>query len=80
MPRLPLAGLLTAGLLLFLSGPTVALGQHLDYIHNLPSKCPCPPPYLWFSEGPPWIKFKKACPRPVCDPCNLEHYGYYQTC
>ena len=26
------------------------------------------------------IRFKRACPRPVCDPCHLEHYGYYQTC
>jgi hypothetical protein len=40
----------------------------------------CPPPYRHYFEGPPCIKFKRACPRPVCDPCNLEHYGYYPTC
>jgi hypothetical protein len=40
----------------------------------------CPPPYIHWMEGPPKIKFKKGCPRPVCDPCNLPHYGYYQTC
>jgi hypothetical protein len=43
-------------------------------------KGPCPPPYIHLFEGPPRIKFKRACPRPVCDPCHLEHYGYYQTC
>jgi len=45
-----------------------------------PKKYQCPPPYFWYTEGPPRLRFKKACPRPVCDPCNLEHYGYYQTC
>jgi hypothetical protein len=24
--------------------------------------------------------FKKGCPRPVCDPCTLEHAGYYAAC
>src|SRR4051812_47421737 len=41
---------------------------------------PCPPPFIHFFENPPCIKYKHACPRPVCDPCNLPHYGYYQTC
>jgi len=40
----------------------------------------CPPPFVHCQEGPPRLKFKCACPKPVCDPCNLEHYGYYQTC
>jgi hypothetical protein len=26
------------------------------------------------------MRFHKGCPRPICDPCHLEHYGYYQTC
>ena len=42
--------------------------------------CHCPPPLKWCSEQAPKIKFKCACPRPVCDPCNLQHYGYYATC
>jgi hypothetical protein len=29
---------------------------------------------------PPCIKWKCTCPKPVCDPCNLDHYGYYPTC
>ena len=41
---------------------------------------PCPPPYKYHYEGPPCIIWKKGCPRPICDPCNLEHFGYYQTC
>ena len=41
---------------------------------------PCPPPFCHVSEGPPCLKFKHGCPRPVCDPCKLEHFGYYPTC
>jgi hypothetical protein len=40
----------------------------------------CPPPLVHCMERPPKIKFQCACPRPVCDPCQLEHFGYYQTC
>jgi hypothetical protein len=40
----------------------------------------CPPPFVHCQEGPPRLRFKCACPKPVCDPCNLDHYGYYQTC
>jgi hypothetical protein len=45
-----------------------------------PSCGHCPPAFVHYYERPPKIKFKPSCPRPVCDPCNLEHYGYYQTC
>jgi hypothetical protein len=40
----------------------------------------CPPRYVHCLEGPPRIKFKCGCPKPICDPCSLDHYGYYQTC
>jgi hypothetical protein len=40
----------------------------------------CPPPFIHYAERPPKIKFKHTCPRPVCEPCQMEHYGYYQTC
>jgi hypothetical protein len=43
-------------------------------------KVHCPPPFYHVYEGPPCLKFKKGCPRPVCDPCELPHFGYYQTC
>jgi hypothetical protein len=40
----------------------------------------CPPPYIHCQERPPCIKFRHACPRPVCDPCHLPHAGYYRPC
>src|SRR5437773_60836 len=43
-------------------------------------KVDCPPPYCHVYEGPPCLKWKRGCPRPVCDPCELPHFGYFQTC
>jgi hypothetical protein len=40
----------------------------------------CPPPFVHRVEGPPHLRYKHACPRPVCDPCSLYHWGYYQPC
>jgi hypothetical protein len=40
----------------------------------------CPPPYVHCMERPPCIKFKCACPKPVCPPCDSEFWGYYPTC
>src|SRR5207244_1046702 len=40
----------------------------------------CPPPYVHCQEGPPRLRFRCVCPRPVCGPCDLKHYGYYPTC
>jgi hypothetical protein len=40
----------------------------------------CPPPYYHCQEAPPCIKFKHACPRPVCPPCDSPFFGYYPTC
>jgi hypothetical protein len=40
----------------------------------------CQPKYQHCSEGPPRIKFHMGCAKPVCDPCHLEHWGYYQNC
>src|SRR5213078_1179106 len=40
----------------------------------------CPPCIKYHYEGPPRLKFKHGCPRPICDPCQLPHFGYYQTC
>src|SRR5262249_4192778 len=41
---------------------------------------PCPPPYIHHQEGPPRIRFRHACPRPVCPPCDTPNWGYFQTC
>ncbi|MCI0641500.1 MAG: hypothetical protein L0Y72_28565 [Gemmataceae bacterium] len=40
----------------------------------------CPPPLKWCQERPPRICFQHGCPRPVCDPCQHPHWGYFQTC
>jgi hypothetical protein len=49
-------------------------------IHHPGHKVDCPEPYSHVHEGPPRLKWKKGCPRPVCDPCELPHFGYFQTC
>ena len=40
----------------------------------------CPPCFVHCQEGHPRIRIKCGCPKPVCDPCDLEHFGYYPTC
>src|SRR5436309_7775940 len=67
-----LSAVLVAGLAL----APAAVAQECDAC----GKGHCPPFYKYHYEGPPKIKFKCGCPRPVCDHCNLPHYGYYQTC
>jgi hypothetical protein len=57
-----------------------AFGQSCTTCAPAPVTHPCPPKFWHWAEGPPKLKFKKACPKPVCDPCTLPHAGYYQTC
>jgi hypothetical protein len=41
----------------------------------------CPPCFIHCTEGPPKIKFKCACPKPVCPPdCDTPNWGYFQPC
>jgi hypothetical protein len=40
----------------------------------------CPPKYIHCMEGPPRIKYKCGCGKPVCNPCSLPHFGYYRPC
>jgi len=40
----------------------------------------CPPPFHHCMERPPCIRIHVGCPRPVCNPCNLPNFGYFQTC
>jgi hypothetical protein len=43
----------------------------------------CPPKFIHCTPKPPKIKFKCACPKPVCNPCDLDptgNYGYTPTC
>jgi hypothetical protein len=63
--------------LALLGGPGIALAD--------PGCDSCPWPiccghYSFCLEGGPRIKFHRTCPKPVCPPCDLEHWGYYETC
>ena len=40
----------------------------------------CPPHYKHCMEGAPRICWQHGCPRPVCNPCDLPHWGYFETC
>jgi hypothetical protein len=40
----------------------------------------CCPKTTFCRPEAPCIKWKCVCPKPVCNPCNLPHYGYYHTC
>jgi hypothetical protein len=40
----------------------------------------CCPKTCFTLEKAPCIKFKHVCPKPVCEPCNLQDFGYYATC
>jgi hypothetical protein len=36
--------------------------------------------YPFCLEGGPRIRYSCTCPKPVCPPCELQHWGYYETC
>lgn len=40
----------------------------------------CPPAFKYCYEGAPHIHWKRGCPHPICNPCDLPHWGYYDTC
>ncbi|MBI3411672.1 MAG: hypothetical protein HY040_25360 [Planctomycetes bacterium] len=40
----------------------------------------CPPCFRWCQEGAPRLKFQHGCPKPICNPCEMQNWGYYQTC
>ncbi len=79
---MPLSGIFRA-LVLPLAPLFVAAGLALPA--RAGDGCCCPPgifcPVTTFCRiRQPCIKWKCTCPKPICDPCNLEHYGYYPTC
>jgi hypothetical protein len=39
----------------------------------------CPAPKVKVTRTPRF-HYHCVCPKPACDPCSLEHYGYYPTC
>src|SRR5688500_7140033 len=40
----------------------------------------CPPAFKHCYEGPPHIHWTRGCPHPICNPCDLPHFGYFETC
>ena len=40
----------------------------------------CPGIYHYCYEAPPCLHYKRGCPHPVCPPCSLPHWGYFETC
>src|SRR5437870_6230862 len=40
----------------------------------------CPPHYHVFVQGPPRMCWHRTCPKPICNPCDLPHFGYFETC
>jgi hypothetical protein len=47
---------------------------------NCCSGSTCCPKYTFCIEKAPKICFKSVCPKPICDQCKIEGYGYYPTC
>jgi hypothetical protein len=40
----------------------------------------CPPAFNYCYERPPCIHWHCGCPHPICNPCDLPHFGYYEPC
>lgn len=40
----------------------------------------CPPAYKHCYEGAPHIHWTRGCPHPICNPYDLPHWGFYETC
>jgi hypothetical protein len=43
-------------------------------------KTHCPPPFKYTYEGAPRIHWHCGCPHPICNPCDLPHWGFHETC
>jgi hypothetical protein len=59
---------------------SLASSAHADGCswRNLWGLC-CPAPKATVTRTP-HFHYKCVCPKPACDLCSLEHYGYYPTC
>jgi hypothetical protein len=71
---------LAAALILAVGGQSTVLAQHHGNCAPHCQRFHCPPPLIHCMEGPPKIKIKRGCPRPICCPCDMPNWGYYQTC
>lgn len=34
----------------------------------------------WGQDGTSFLKIHQGCPKPICSPCDMQNWGYYQTC
>jgi hypothetical protein len=53
--------------------PSTSTGNCCQTLH-------CPPAYHHCYERPPCIHWKCGCPHPICNPCDLPHWGVYDKC
>ena len=64
--------------------PTAGWAQCGPFITSLSCgpKChgPCPPALKYIYEGAPHIHWHRGCPHPICNPCDLPTWGYFETC
>src|ERR1700692_4181373 len=70
---------------LWLALPTAAWAQGCGVQFGTPCAAGCeshhcPPPFQYTYEGGPRIHWHCGCPHPICNPCDLPHWGYYETC
>ncbi len=40
----------------------------------------CPPHFKICQEGPPRLCWQHGCAHPVANPCDLPHWGFFETC
>jgi hypothetical protein len=76
--------------LLSLALPTVSWAQQFGTptcagpeCASCPSGCQhfhCPPAFNYCYERPPCIHWHCGCPHPICNPCDLPHFGYFEPC
>jgi hypothetical protein len=70
--------------ILTLASPTLSwaqtCGPFLSMVSCGPRHEHCPPAFKYIFEGAPHIHWHRGCPHPICNPCDLPNWGYYETC
>jgi hypothetical protein len=70
------SGLASGLVIVCLCIPTVGRAEPVTILGHKFFCCPITFTY----SRPPCIKYKTTCGKPICDPCLIEHDGYYPTC
>jgi hypothetical protein len=58
----------------FCGGAAPARAQHIF------GRSHCPPGISHCRERPPHVHITHGCPKPVCNPCELPNFGYFEPC